>query len=377
MRCDNCGASIETDNRFCITCGHEVVQAKPAAGDKASGDYARVGELIYAAYKHKEAGEIEEAILACQGVLALSEDNSQAYALLGSLYELRGDVAAAVREYEKALRLDPANSDAGEGLKRLDSGTVLIHQATPPANETLRPYLPAVAAIATLCLVLLLGFKLLYVPAAKPATPTAPNNAPAQPYAQLQQPPQAPTGTQAQTGQQNPTTTPSAQADGSQTGTGIPPARLPQATSPTQKPTQSQPTSEPPVMVPVIEPIVKYTPPPTTTTSPGTSVTRPSTYAPPPSEDPEQRGLRMQQSGKYRDAVAAYKEALSRTSDPGRIHQQIAICYQRLGENALAVDSYNRAISAYKGQMSAGRDQSEVQRNIRACEAGIQVNRGQ
>jgi tetratricopeptide (TPR) repeat protein len=96
-----------------------------------------------------------------------------------------------------------------------------------------------------------------------------------------------------------------------------------------------------------------------------------------PAGDPEQRALQLQRQGKYQEAVSAYREALNQTSDSGRVYQQIALCYQRLNQHDMAIDNYNRAIRSYKDQLAAGRDSAEVQRNIRSCEAGIQVSRSQ
>jgi len=92
--------------------------------------------------------------------------------------------------------------------------------------------------------------------------------------------------------------------------------------------------------------------------------------------DPEKKAVQLQRDGKYEEAISAYKEALNRTSDSGRIHQQIALCNQRLGKHSAAVNSYNQAIRSYRDQLAAGRDAAEVQRNIRACEAGIAVSKG-
>jgi len=63
------------------------------------------------------------------------------------------------------------------------------------------------------------------------------------------------------------------------------------------------------------------------------------------------------------------------TSDAGRVYQQIAMSYQRKGDHTLAIDSYNRAIRSFRDQLNTGRDKAEVERNIRACEAGIEVSR--
>ena len=136
------------------------------------------------------------------------------------------------------------------------------------------------------------------------------------------------------------------------------------------------------MIVPVIEPSEKPAQgsrrPTSTTAGPKPNTPAAARTTPPePAGDSESRALRLQREGKYQEAIAAYRESLNRTSDPGRLYQQIALCYQRTGQHNMAIDSYNRAISSYRDQLAAGRDPTEAQRNIRSCEAGIQVSRQQ
>ncbi|MCL6629622.1 MAG: zinc ribbon domain-containing protein, partial [Armatimonadetes bacterium] len=85
MQCANCGIINDPDSRYCKRCGHMLVANSHRS--LTPEEHIKIGELIYAAYKHKEVGEIESAILACQGALVLNDSNASAHSLLGSLYE--------------------------------------------------------------------------------------------------------------------------------------------------------------------------------------------------------------------------------------------------------------------------------------------------
>lgn len=376
MYCTNCGAAIEQDSKFCRQCGQKVSEPKQLGPE----DHLKIGELIYAAYKYQEVGGIDDAIFACLGALALNEKSPQAHALLGSLYESKGDFVSSTREYARAVELEPENEANCRKLEGLKSGRIVL--ASQPREdgllEKLKPYIPYASAAAALLIILVFGMTLVQAPAGESKPNTGSRDqlsagqsvipqvaVPAQPYAQqqyAQNPPAAP---------------PQAAANANRQG--IPPVSIPkvQPLTGNQPPTSHQP-NEPPVIVPVIE-TSRNTPTPTPRANPpaDSEVIR---YTPSPvtqpKMDPEEKGLQLQRAGKYRDAITAYREATTKANDSGRVYQQMALCYQRLGENDMAVDSYNRAISSYKKQLSAGRDSTEVQRNIRACEAGIKVSQG-
>jgi len=357
-------------------------------------EHIRIGELIYAAYKHKEAGAIDDAIMACQGALALNESGPAAHSLLGSLYEAKGDIPSAIYEYEKVEQLDPGNVANRQKLDHLRASPEPAAPGDKPKPalkfEKVLPYVPYAVLILIFVMVLGAGLialsrlaKRMPVGAEQPGLPpgqgTPQTTSPLQPQST---PPVYPQG-QANSiqnqpfvgpGQVQPNPTTPERTAGAQTAPANPPragfpqpaqSAPPQVTGtrplisiqPAPKPA---PFSQPPVIVPVPEP-----PKPVHTSPP-----KPS---PPPAADPEERAVQLQSAGKYQEAVGAYKEALNRTSDSGRIYQQIAICYQRLGQKDQAVQNYRSAIRSYRDQLSAGRDPAEVQRSIRACEAGIEV----
>lgn len=425
MNCQKCGTLNESGNKYCKECGQKL-HDDSQSGTLTVDEHLRIGELIYTAYKESEAGRLDDAILACQGAIALNKNNASAHSLLGSLYERKGDVASAIYEYEKAVELNRGSLADRQKLEVLRAG--IMSPAAPSSTprrlqfRNLKPIAPYAAAAVGFVLVLLLGIALMK---GEPGKPDASAREPSQEQSQAARRPAgtrvpgqqfAPGGYQQDRGtsqayqpgyigqqprEQPGTRQPAAPGqDGSglsrSAGTkasksGIPSVPLPGAPARpplSQEDGRSETTSEaqePPVIVPVIEPSPRGG-----TTSPAPSVTVAPPAVPTPAEaptvvhapseptiNPEERGMQLQRMGKYQEAINAYREALNQTSDPGRVYQHVARCYQRLGQHDLAIDSYNRAIRSYRDQLAAGRDQAEVARSIRSCEAGVEVSRNQ
>lgn len=420
MQCKNCGVENDVNSKFCKECGQKLEQAAKTA-EVPQDENVRIGELIYTAYKNKEAGRIEDAILACHGALALNGNSASAHSLLGSLYEARGDITAAIREYERVLELAPESQKERGKLDDLRLGRIspeLMPQAREPYFD-FKKNAPIMVAVGLFMIVLVISL-VLFNRSSKRASKndvasnqpviTAPGygnmqsgqypsqqvgqNQPGQPDQSYQTSQQGAPG-QPVTQTQQPVTTgnvPGTQSNGASTQRNgnlssgrntypstaptniqIRPIEIPRSTS------TAQPPKESPVIVPIITPnegtgSVTYRPLPPT---PEVRINPQPVYhmSPPAAVDPEAKALKLQSQGKYQDAVSAYKDALPKAKDQGRIYQSIALCQQRLGQNNQAVDNYTHAIKAYKDQLAAGRDASEVQRNIRACEAGIQVNK--
>lgn len=399
MKCDKCGIVNDPDAKFCKECGERL---QGASSGLSSDESAKIGELIYAAYKHKEAGRIEEAMLACHAVLALNENNPAAHSLLGALYDAKGDIEKAIRHYERAVELNPSGFSDLQKLDRLRSmQRAEVYQVEPEELalwDRLKPYVPAASALAFFCIVFVLGFMAMRGSSpgssAQSTTPGTGNSAqttpPVQAYQQYgqQQQTQAVQNPQgvpvpaapAQNQQATPADATARQSSastnaGARQGASSPSSNYGNAPASKVTPSPIPPAKdEAPVIVPVTDQPA-HTPPtpaPRPSPTPSASVV---VHSPEPPADPEQRALQLQSEGKYQEAIAAYREALNRTSDTGRIHQKIAICQQRLGQKDAAIRSYTQAISSYRDQLAAGRDPAEVQRNIRACEAGIEACR--
>ncbi|MGB9587238.1 MAG: tetratricopeptide repeat protein [Armatimonadota bacterium] len=407
MECANCGITNDPDSRYCKKCGHMLVANSHRS--LTPEEHIKIGELIYAAYKHKEAGEIESAILACQGALALNDTNASAHSLLGSLYELKGDIHAALSEYEYAAKLAPENDGYRRKLEALKSGYLQTGSLSSRSGivDRLMPYWPVLAALTSVflvlfvCLVFILGQE--KKPAGKPEVVSQKTESqagpvqsiPGQPYWQ----PQYPVPRNNYTGQQpsqnrNQTLSNSQQYqqqhspanNGNLTQRSGPSERNTPALQPlpVENPSErSGETKSQPVITPVVEndSTSSHNTSPTSTSS----ATRPATPTVATStgdgssknlpSDALQRATTLQQNGRYHEAISAYKEALNTATDSGYVYQQLAICYQRVNQHDQAIENFNRAINSYRDQVRAGRDPGDVQRAIRACENGIQVSR--
>lgn len=440
MQCRYCGAINGPRDKTCILCGKALDQQKavrqpapepepvqPPAPvqspprDLTPEEHIRIGELIYAAYKHKEAGAIEDAIVACQGALALNDRSAPAHSLLGSLYESKGDIPSAIYQFEKVQALDPGNVANQQKIASLrQAPRIFADDASASAGkwkfpikmDRVIPYVPIVVPAVVFVAVLAVLFmtvgknraaqdRTTFVP---PKQNIPQTTSPVTPGAQMpgaQMPDAGDLTRMAQPYLGPGQVTPGDQTRNRSSKDGREEQNTPQRTGPVQVPVpksgvvsgphtpaplppmSAQPApkpsqSAPPVITPIEEqprPSMRIsTPPPTPAPKP-----KPAPQPVPQTADPEARAMQYQGSGKYQEAISSYRDALNRTSDPGRIYQQIAICQQRLGQREQAVSSYKSAIRSYRDQLSAGRDASEVQRNIRSCEAGIDVltNQGQ
>lgn len=167
MQCRYCNTINQANSKFCKECGQRLEALNPAPIEAASDEHVKVGELIYASYKYKESGKLDDAALACQGALALNEGSASAHALLGSIYELKGDIPAAIKEYEIVLSITPdsiADRKILEGLKSMQMGRTSLQGAGTSRllnvsgwKKLARPYMPFAAAFAGFFLVLAVG----------------------------------------------------------------------------------------------------------------------------------------------------------------------------------------------------------------------------
>ena len=90
-------------------------------------------------------------------------------------------------------------------------------------------------------------------------------------------------------------------------------------------------------------------------------------------EEPLLKAQTLQASGKYREAILAYRDALSTGAVAGEVQQGIALCYQRLGEKSSARTAYQQAILAFEAQVRAGRSIEQASRGLAACRAALTV----
>jgi Flp pilus assembly protein TadD len=73
-------------------------------------------------------------------------------------------------------------------------------------------------------------------------------------------------------------------------------------------------------------------------------------------------------------AIRALKQAQkSPGSQSGKIHQDLAYCYQQKGNKATAKTYYEQAISEYEKQIAAGTQKELAESGIKACKRGIKA----
>lgn len=394
MNCTKCGTPNDDGSKYCKECGERI--SDPSKTARLSPDeHLKVGEFIYLAYRESEAGHLDNAVAACQGALAINDGNPATHALLASLYERKGDLARAIYEYERVVSLNPGSLDDRRKLEQLRAGLLtpvgLPRIAQPKFRLTdlkwfrhsaMMPWVTAVGAFAVVVLIggLLLrgghgssGNSTVARNREQARTTTSPNTGipghpvPYGPGAFGPNQPGAQQGASGQPADQqdqpaNGNATPTAK----QTRPGIPSVRVP-GTAVAPQPPVKQPDKNEDNYRPIIVPVI----PPTTKAPANNTEVKPV----PPAKNAEQRGMELHRMGKYDDAIGAYKEALNQTSDSAGVYKKMAMSYQRLGQHDAAIDNYNRGIKAYRDQLASGRDKADVERNIRVCEAGIEVSR--
>ena len=406
MQCEECGKWNEETAKFCKECGCKLINAQKKTDDISPETHAKIGELIYSAHKYRDEGDIEQAILSCGGALALNEKNAPTHIFLGSLYEKRGDLRAAVREYKRALELDPSNKTAKEELDKITIGerkSILESAQIKQHLKNARPYFPLAAATAVLTLVLIAGLYLSYsyseirriqkinslakesssgTQIVKPiySTPQSPYSQPPTPSAILpanNQPDEQPVNNApVQINLAKPKIVKTTQEK-----QGILPIPLPEPLEPLHVENVNQATETIPIIIPIIEPLgtndTSVGPDNSYEKSSGViSITPSETIKPTTPEDSEEKAAKLHRSGQYEEAIKEYKKLLDQTNNTGRIYQQMALCNTRLGQNDEAIKNYKSAIESYRKRMGTERDKATIERSISSCEAGIKTLQG-
>ena len=161
MYCPDCGRRNEADAQFCSECGTRFAgaRARPATSTREPH------ELVRQASELKDRGQLEVAIELCRRAVLTEPRHRGAHALLGLLYERKGQTASAIREYRVVLEIDPNSTAEREKLDILlhgdrdDTGAA----AVPMGGWRAQPwYLPALGAgVVALALIVIGGIALV------------------------------------------------------------------------------------------------------------------------------------------------------------------------------------------------------------------------
>jgi cytochrome c-type biogenesis protein CcmH/NrfG len=77
------------------------------------------GALAGLAQRANQANKPDDAIALLELNLEFNPQSSRSYALLGTIYAAMHDNATAIKDFEKALEIDPKNEQAKQQLARL------------------------------------------------------------------------------------------------------------------------------------------------------------------------------------------------------------------------------------------------------------------
>ena len=348
---------------------------------------AHAEQLMCEAVALYEQGRLEEALLTCEGALALDASYAPALSLKGLIHERRGQVAEAIAAYERVQAVNPLSVAE---RARLDA---LRRQARAAARPTpTRPLwvetLPVALAFLGVGITLLIGFALVVrwsVPPT-PAPKVERSEAPApRSLAPINPPPVA-------TPQPPAESTPPNQSQAFVPPVVVDPSRLALAPAEPAPPRGQIPTL--PAPQPGTKPAPKQeasavsdVPASNTELLPDVKVeeTQRGVYEirveRAPTQSPSRSASRapdaltqaqnLQRAGNYREAIQLYLQALPTAPNPAEVHQQIAISYLRLGDKANARTHFQQAILEYERQIQAGHDAETPRQGIAACQNGL------
>ncbi|MCS7272925.1 MAG: tetratricopeptide repeat protein [Fimbriimonadales bacterium] len=361
----------------------------------ATDTRAQLERLMREAMGLYEQGRLEEALLVCEGALAIDERFVPALSLKGLIHERRGQIREAIEAYERVKAINPLSVSERARLE------ALLHQQRAAVRmSSTRPLwqeaMPAVMAFLGAGLVLLIGLVLVLRWSAPATPPPAQGAATPEPaVAQSAPAPRVPPPAE--------TSPPPAQPQPIVPPVVVDPSRVALAPAePRSRLRGAIPDLPAPESPPAAAPKTESTPPPKKDASPTPAAT-PSEVMPDVKVEETERGVYRivvrradgassnrssaersandalsqaqahQRAGNYREAIQAYLQALPSAPNPAEIHQQIAICYLRLGEKANARTHFQQAIAEYERQIQAGRDVEAARQGIAACQNGLQL----
>ncbi len=132
MFCGNCGTRNTPDAIFCKHCGQKLDNDRTRSLSEDDFQDMKpaeesVGELLALAFAKEQKGDMAAAIENCEKALKLMPNSTSAHSLLGMLYKKQGDRDKAIAEYEKVLELNPGSIADRETLEELQANAPIDH----------------------------------------------------------------------------------------------------------------------------------------------------------------------------------------------------------------------------------------------------------
>jgi len=336
LTCAHCGAIVYEVHDKCPYC-NGVLGETPISDPRIR----LLCDLLEKAHVEQEAGDIGAAIRTANEALLLRQDCSSTHALLGQLYEQSGDHASARDHFGQALAVDPACPCSEEPLS-LPAPT-----PTPAAHGSWM-------TLVLIGCVIFSGLAALFtIWPFERSERSGIVNIVTQPDRSVTAKPRWDFRVPSPLHMIMPTPTPSAP----------PPTPMadPSGGVLVSENQSTEPTAAPPVPAPAPAPTQLVL-------GPSASIRAPALPIEPTVEDAERASF----SGKFERAIAIY-EAIIRTQDkpaPG-LHQQLAWCYQQLGNSAKAEEHLNQAIQGYRKQLEAAAKNTAAQQGVKTCESAL------
>jgi tetratricopeptide repeat protein/zinc ribbon protein len=128
MICTYCHTPNSQEDRFCRECGSRLeAQAEATVlpvwavdyGAGGAGDEEQIDRLVGRALSLLDGGNAEEALATAHAALALAPESAAAHSVLGLIYEGQGRTEQAIRQFERALQIDPGRTADRGRLVRL------------------------------------------------------------------------------------------------------------------------------------------------------------------------------------------------------------------------------------------------------------------
>ncbi|HEY3415390.1 MAG TPA: tetratricopeptide repeat protein [Armatimonadota bacterium] len=339
--CKFCGASVDETAQRCSACG-KLLQVNEQDGTLLTDpQQLQVRQLLARARLSQQDGDLVGALRSAREALSLTPDCNTIHALLGQLYEQSGNASAAQYHFQAALSVTPSTADECPVEEIIP--TLLSPRL--PHGRWMGPLLLAcvlVSGLAVLC-----SFRPLEHRHENSIWKFSPSRADA----------------------------PSPRWEWK--------VKVPRQIVIKQD-TSNQPilppaTAQPPaaILVSTNDRNASLDNPPEKAVGAEGSVLGPSLHkrvvAEPTAVSAEQAD-QAYFSGQYERAVTIYEKVIARDDNPSpRLYQDLAWCYQQLGNSVKAAENLDHAIQEYKRELAENPDSAVAQQGLRSCEAAYRT----
>lgn len=333
--CQYCGGPYHEHDSHCPTCGRAFAAAALSHQDEATASDAHLQQLLTTARHDQQNGDLLTAIRHTREALSMQPDCSTTHALLGHLYEQQGNLAAAQHHFQAALQVPLADATS---LPYPEPEIPAIAPAGQPHAAML---------LVLVCCILLSGLAAIFS-----FYTGNPSSARRDVVVQVPTEERPPLPT-------NPRWTWKV------------PTPVPLEETPAESPAPVQPTTATAVQVTVAQ----SDPAPAESTPLPPAILGPSART---RVSADTTGLTLEAAdqayfrGEYDRAVVIYESVLARGEQASpRLYQDLAWCYQQLGNSQKASEHLHLAIQGYRQLLDADPANTTAQQGLTRCEAAL------